>query len=43
MQLYETGKLRLDDTVSSLLPDFNIQQQFKDSGPITIRSLLIVV
>lgn len=40
MQLYETGKLRLDDTVSYLLPDFNIQQQFKESGPITIRSLL---
>lgn len=40
MQLYEQGKLRLDDSLSSLLPDRNIRQQFKDSGPITIRSLL---
>jgi CubicO group peptidase (beta-lactamase class C family) len=40
MQLYEKGKLRLDDSLSALLPDFNIRQQFKESGPITIRSLL---
>lgn len=40
MQLYENGKLRLDDSVSTLLPGFNIRQQFKESGPITIRSLL---
>jgi CubicO group peptidase (beta-lactamase class C family) len=40
MQLYEQGKLRLDDSLSSILPDFNIKQKFKDSGPITIRSLL---
>jgi CubicO group peptidase (beta-lactamase class C family) len=40
MQLYEQGKLRLDDSLSSLLPDRHINQQFSDSGPITIRSLL---
>lgn len=40
MQLYDAGKLRLDDNVESLLPSFNIKQQYKDSGPITIRSLL---
>ena len=40
MQLYEAGKLRLDDSVTSLLPGFNIQQQFKESGPLTVRSLL---
>lgn len=40
MQLYERGKLRLDDSLSTLLPDRNIRQQFNDSGPITIRSLL---
>src|SRR5690606_2155785 len=40
MQLYELGKLRLDDSLSTLLPDLPIQQQFTDSEPITIRSLL---
>jgi CubicO group peptidase (beta-lactamase class C family) len=40
MQLYEEGKLRLDDPVTSVLTDFSLKQQFKDSGPITIRSLL---
>jgi len=40
MQLYEQGKLRLDDPLSSILPERNIRQQFKDSGPITIRGLL---
>ena len=40
MQLYEQGKLRLDDSISTFLPGFNIRQQFRDSGPITIRSLL---
>src|SRR5258708_1876414 len=40
MQLYEAGKLRLDDSVAVVLPTFNIKQQYKDSGPITIRSLL---
>jgi CubicO group peptidase (beta-lactamase class C family) len=40
MQLYEQGKLRLDDSLSSILPEHPIRQQFSDSGPITIRSLL---
>lgn len=40
MQLYEQGKLRLDDSLSVVLPEVEIRQQFNDSGPITIRSLL---
>lgn len=40
MQLYEQGKLRLDDSLSTILPEHKIRQQFTDSGPITIRSLL---
>lgn len=40
MQLYENGKLQLDDSVATHLPDFNIRRKFKESGPITIRSLL---
>ncbi|HEY0656426.1 MAG TPA: serine hydrolase [Chryseosolibacter sp.] len=40
MQLYEQGKLRLDDNIETILPQYKLRQQFKDSGPITIRSLL---
>ena len=40
MQLRDAGKLRLDDLVSDHLPWFNLQQQYPDTGPITIRSLL---
>ena len=40
MQLRDAGKLRLDDEVSEYLPWFNIKQQYPESGPITIRSLL---
>ncbi|NER10791.1 CubicO group peptidase, beta-lactamase class C family [Muriicola jejuensis] len=40
MTLYEEGKLRLDDTVEDLLPAYDVNQQFPDSGPITVRSLL---
>jgi CubicO group peptidase (beta-lactamase class C family) len=40
MQLYDQGKLRLDDSLSTILPERTIRQQFSDSGPITIRSLL---
>ena len=40
MKLYDEGKLRLDDPVSTLLPSYNLKQQFADSGPVTVRSLL---
>src|SRR6188768_755629 len=40
MQLRDAGKLRLDDEVASILPWFSIKQQYADSGPITIRTLL---
>lgn len=40
MQLRDAGKLRLDDRVGDVLPWFNLQQQWEDSGPITIRSIL---
>jgi CubicO group peptidase (beta-lactamase class C family) len=40
MKLYDEGKVRLDDEVGTLLPSYNLQQQFPDSGPVTIRSLL---
>ena len=40
MKLYDEGKLRLDDRVSELLPDYDLEQQFPESGPITIRTLL---
>jgi len=40
MQLRDAGKLRLDDRVVDILPWFNIQQKWPDSGPITIRSFL---
>ena len=40
MQLYDAGKLRLDDQVEDVLPWFKIEKKHLDSGPITIRSLL---
>jgi CubicO group peptidase (beta-lactamase class C family) len=40
MQLYDAGKLRLDDSLEALLPHYNLKQQYKESGPVTIRSLL---
>ena len=40
MQLRDAGKLRLEDLVADHLPWFNVKQQFPDTGPITIRSLL---
>ncbi|WP_299126185.1 serine hydrolase domain-containing protein [uncultured Winogradskyella sp.] len=40
MKLYDDGKLRLDDELKDVLPWFDLKQQFADSGPITIRSLL---
>lgn len=40
MKLYDEGKLRLDDQVSDVLPWYNLEQQYPESGPITIRTLL---
>jgi CubicO group peptidase (beta-lactamase class C family) len=40
MQLRDAGKLSLEDKISDLLPWFNLQQQWEDSGPVTVRSLL---
>jgi CubicO group peptidase (beta-lactamase class C family) len=40
MQLWEQGKLRLDDSISALVPGYNLKQQYAESLPITVRSLL---
>jgi CubicO group peptidase (beta-lactamase class C family) len=40
MKLYDEGKLRLDDRIEDLLPWYDLEQKFPDSGPVTIRSLL---
>jgi CubicO group peptidase (beta-lactamase class C family) len=40
MKLYDEGKLRLDDRIDDLLPWYNLEQKFPESGPITIRSIL---
>jgi CubicO group peptidase (beta-lactamase class C family) len=40
MKLYDEGKLRLDDRVNDLLPWYDLDQQFPDSWPITVRTLL---
>ncbi len=40
MQLYDAGKLRLDDSIQTILPNYNLKQQYNGSGPVTIRSLL---
>lgn len=40
MKLYDEGKLRLDDEIHDLLPWYDLKQQFEDSWPITIRTLL---
>ena len=40
MKLYDEGKLSLDDRVSDLLPTYNLEQKYEESGPITIRSIL---
>lgn len=40
MQLWEQGKLRLDDSISALLPAYNLKQQYGESVPVTLRSIL---
>lgn len=40
MNLYEEGKLRLDDEIQDLLPEYDVEQQYELSGPITVRNLL---
>ena len=40
LQLRDAGKLRLDEPISTYLPWFKLVQQYDDSGPITVRSLL---
>lgn len=40
MNLYEDGKLRLDDEVGDILPGYDLSQRFELSGPITIRNML---
>lgn len=40
MKLWEQGLLRLDDSLQALLPDYKIQQQYKQSVPITVHSML---
>jgi CubicO group peptidase (beta-lactamase class C family) len=40
MQLRDAGKLRLEDRIADLLPWFNLEQQYPEGGPITVRSLL---
>jgi CubicO group peptidase (beta-lactamase class C family) len=40
MQLWEAGKLGLDEDIGKYLPAFAIQRSDPDSGPITVRGLL---
>ncbi len=40
MQLWEKGKIRLDDSIAAVLPAYNLRQQYTESVPISIRSLL---
>ena len=40
MQLWEKGLLRLDDSLSGLLPDYKIKQQYIETLPITVHSML---
>ncbi|HYF29512.1 MAG TPA: serine hydrolase domain-containing protein [Chitinophagaceae bacterium] len=40
MQLWEQGKLRLDDSLQALLPDYMIRQRYAQTVPITVQSLL---
>ena len=40
MKLYDEGRLRLDDRIQDLLPWYDLKQQYKDSWPVTVRTLL---
>ena len=40
MKLVEEQKISLDDSIEKLLPWFDLKQQFNDSSPITIKSIL---
>ncbi|NOZ73956.1 MAG: beta-lactamase family protein [FCB group bacterium] len=40
MQLWEAGKVRLDDPLATDLSWFDLPQQFDDTVPITLRSVL---
>lgn len=40
MKLYDEGKLRLDDEIGDLLPWYDLQQAYPESGPITLRSIM---
>jgi CubicO group peptidase (beta-lactamase class C family) len=40
MQLWEQGKLRLDDPIKKYLPWFNIQDKYPDAPEITIQGIL---
>jgi len=40
MELYEEGRIDLDDPVEKYLPDFHLRTRFSIPAPITIRSLL---
>ncbi len=41
MQQWEEGKFSLDDDIGKWLPGFAIQRSDADSGPISVRSLLM--
>ena len=40
MQLWEQRKLRLDDSLQQLLPEFRMKQRYAETVPITVRSML---
>jgi len=40
LQLRDAGKLQLDDPITRHLPWFNIQSEFADAPPVTIRHLI---
>ena len=40
MKLVEEGKIKLEDPINKLLPWFDLKQQFENSPPLTIKSIL---